>query len=126
MIIARSLKCVLFFNKGTIFVGDYWGHVIRVDIRDNRIERKRIASNGISALCASKDSLVACSYSGSVYCLDPATLEKVDEMQAMTQVRFPNFPPAPLDEARLAAVSETLGHDSSVTFREPRELLRNV
>ena len=81
----QSPKSVLFWDSGTVVVGNYWGYVLRVDLRDENVVRRKIAENGISALSRSGDYLVAVSYDGTVNLVSPADLRVVRTLRAMVQ-----------------------------------------
>jgi hypothetical protein len=81
----RSLKCVCFFDARNIFIGDYWGHLIHVDLLGGRVRRRRVAFNGISALKRADEELLACSYDGSIYRVDARSLEPTGSLEAMCQ-----------------------------------------
>lgn len=81
----RSLKSVCFVDEGTVIVGDYWGSLIRVELPNERVSRHWVAGNGISAVSRSGPWVVATSYDGAVYLVDPHRLEVVRELRAMQQ-----------------------------------------
>jgi WD40 repeat protein len=81
----RSPKSVCFVDQDTVIVGDYWGTLIRVNLRSGRIARADIARNGISSLSRSLEHLVATSYDGCVYLVAPGDLKVVHKIRAMTQ-----------------------------------------
>ncbi len=99
----RSLKCVCFFDADTIFVGDYWGQVIRVSLAEREIRRLSVAGNGLSAIKRAGDHVVACSYDGAVYRLDPQRLAVVDVLRAMQQRLDEPGDESPRDAARCAS-----------------------
>ena len=80
-----SPKSVLFWDRDTVFVGNYWGELLRVDLGSERITRQRIADNGISALSRAGTHLVAVSYDGSVALVVPDNLTVVQSLSAMVQ-----------------------------------------
>ncbi|HZF09323.1 MAG TPA: WD40 repeat domain-containing protein [Thermoanaerobaculia bacterium] len=81
----RSLKSVCFVDEDVILVGDYWGSVIRVELPSETVTRRWIAANGISALGRSGPHVVATSYDGVVYRLDPADLTVLQTLRGMQQ-----------------------------------------
>lgn len=82
----RSPKAVAFVDEATIVVGDYWGHAIRQPLNGEAKLERRVAANGISSLARRDDGLLlASSYDGRVLLLDPATLDVLNELRAMTQ-----------------------------------------
>jgi WD40 repeat protein len=81
----RSSKGILFLDSDTIIVTNYWGELIRIDLRDESSFTKVIAQNGISAVSRSGDHIVAVSYDGSAYLVDPTDLSVINKLQAMVQ-----------------------------------------
>lgn len=81
----RSLKSVCFWDAGTIVIGDYWDTLIKVDLSSGRLERKKVAQNGISALHRSGNFLVAVSYDGTAYLVKPESLQVVNTLRVMRQ-----------------------------------------
>jgi WD40 repeat protein len=85
----RSPKSICFVDQDTVIVGDYWGTLIRADLRCGRMVRAKIARNGISSLSWSLEHLVATSYDGGVYLVAPGDLRVVNKIRAMTQRYVP-------------------------------------
>jgi WD40 repeat protein len=81
----RSPKSVCFVDESNVVVGDYWGALIRVDLATSQISRAQIAQNGISSIASSGDYLVATSYDGAIYLVEPFSLKVVNTIRAMTQ-----------------------------------------
>jgi WD40 repeat protein len=81
----QSPKSVLFWDSDTVVVGNYWGYLLQVDLRNEKVIRRKIAENGISALSRSGDYLVAVSYDGTVNLVSPADLGVVRTLRAMVQ-----------------------------------------
>jgi WD40 repeat protein len=81
----RSPKSICFVDEVTIVIGDYWGALIRVDLRTSQISRAQIAQNGISSIARSGEYLVATSYDGGIYLVEPFSLTVVNTIRAMTQ-----------------------------------------
>ena len=81
----QSPKSVLFWNSDTVVVGNYWGYLLHVDLRSEKVARRKIAENGISALSRSGDYLVAVSYDGTVSLVSPVDLAVVRTLRAMVQ-----------------------------------------
>ncbi len=81
----RSPKSICFVDPSTVIVGDYWGHLIRVDLARGRVERAKIACNGISSLCRSGSLLAASSYDGTIYLARTSDLQIVNSLTAMAQ-----------------------------------------
>lgn len=81
----RSPKSICFVDEDTVIIGDYWGDLIRVDLRTSKVSRAQIAENGISSITRSGKYLAATSYDGGIYLVDPASLNVVNTLRAMTQ-----------------------------------------
>jgi WD40 repeat protein len=81
----RSLKSTCFFDDTRIMVGDYWGHLISIDLEHGKIVSRRIAGNGISSLARCQGYLIASSYDGSIYLVRPDDLEVVGCLRLMSQ-----------------------------------------
>ena len=81
----HSPKSVIFWDRDTVVVGNYWGYLLRVDLRDETVARRKVADNGISALSRSGDYLVAASYDGTVALVNPTDLATVRSLRAMIQ-----------------------------------------
>jgi len=81
----RSLKSVCFVSERVVLVGDYWGSLIRVALDSGEVARVAIARNGISSLTRCSDIVVAASYDGRLYAVDPDKLAVVQQLGAMQQ-----------------------------------------
>jgi hypothetical protein len=81
----RSPKSVCFWDSHTVVVGDYWGTLLRVHLPSRQITRNTIARNGLSSLARTRAGLVATSYDGGVYLVDPGDLSVRNVYRAMTQ-----------------------------------------
>ena len=81
----RSPKSLCFWDADTVIVGDYWGALLKADLRTGKIERRTIAANGISSLARCGEDLVASSYDGGVYLVSVADLAVRNLYRAMTQ-----------------------------------------
>lgn len=81
----RSPKAVCFLDEDTVIVTNYWGALLRFDLSSGDVLTRSIAKNGISALSRSGDYLVAASYDGALYLVDPSNLEPVNTIRSMTQ-----------------------------------------
>jgi WD40 repeat protein len=86
----RSPKAVCFADQDTVIVTNYWGSLLRFDITSGDTLVRHIAKNGISALNRCGGHLVASSYDGALYLIDPATLEPVNTLRSMTQRLMPS------------------------------------
>ena len=63
-----------FVDEHTVIVGNYWGELIKFDLETERVSRRTIARNGISSVCTQGRNIVASSYDGALYLVDPADL----------------------------------------------------
>lgn len=81
----RSLKSVCFVSEQLVLVGDYWGSLIRVALDSGVATSAVVARNGISSLTRCADLVVAASYDGTVYAVQPETLAVVQRLGAMRQ-----------------------------------------
>ncbi|OUS24266.1 hypothetical protein A9Q99_25375 [Gammaproteobacteria bacterium 45_16_T64] len=81
----RSLKSVCFASEDIVFVGDYWGGLIRVDLTTGEVQREKIADNGISSLAGCGELMLATSYDGSVCAIDPKQKGVAHRIEAMKQ-----------------------------------------
>ena len=81
----RSSKGILFLDSKTVIITNYWGELIRVDLPGEEKLTRLIAQNGISAVSRAGDNIIAVSYDGSAYLVDPKDLSVVNKLQAMVQ-----------------------------------------
>jgi hypothetical protein len=81
----RSPKSMCFLDERTVIVGNYWGELIEFDIETERISRRTIARNGISSVCTQGRDVIASSYDGALYLVDPSDLSVVQTLRAMVQ-----------------------------------------
>ncbi|MBD3919064.1 hypothetical protein H8B09_09885 [Paenibacillus sp. PR3] len=81
----RSLKSVCFVDDNTIVVGDYWGHMMCVDLASGAVKRSKIAANGISTVARYGQHVLAASYDGALYVVAPMKLEVVHVYREMQQ-----------------------------------------
>jgi len=81
----RSPKSICFVDEETVVIGDYWGALIRVDLKTSHISRAQIAQNGLSSICRSGEYLVVTSYDGGICLVEPRLLRVVNTIRAMTQ-----------------------------------------
>lgn len=86
----ESPKCVLFWDTETAFVGNYWGCIWRVTLKDERVTAHRVADNGISSLSRSPQGLLAASYDGSLSLLDPTSMAVRSQLHCLQQ-KLPGF-----------------------------------
>jgi toxoflavin biosynthesis protein ToxC len=91
----HSPKSVCFFDADTIIVGTYWGELIRVQPSTGSVRKRQLAANGISSLAKSGESVIAASYSGTVYVVRPGDLVTENTMETMTQRLEPSTLLAP-------------------------------
>jgi WD40 repeat protein len=81
----RSPKSMCFADDHTVIVGNYWGELIKFDIENERVSRHTIAANGISSVCTQGNDIIASSYDGALYLVDPVDLAVVGSLRAMVQ-----------------------------------------
>jgi WD40 repeat protein len=81
----RSPKSMCFSDDHTVIVGNYWGELIKFDLETERVTRRTIAANGISSVCTQGRDVVASSYDGALYLVDPSDLSVVRTLRAMVQ-----------------------------------------
>jgi len=81
----RSPKSLCFWDADTVIVGDYWGALLKADLRTGKISRQTIAANGISSLSRCGEDLVASSYDGGVYLVSVEDLAVRNVYRAMAQ-----------------------------------------
>lgn len=81
----ESPKCVLYWDRKRIFVGNYWGDIWRVDLSTGQVTPFPVASNGISSLSRCGSGLVAASYDGTVSLLDADTMKVIGRQALMNQ-----------------------------------------
>jgi WD40 repeat protein len=81
----RSPKSMTFLDDRTVLVGNYWGELIKFDLQTERLTRRTVACNGISSVCTQGSHIVASSYDGALYLVDPADLSVVQTLRAMVQ-----------------------------------------
>jgi len=86
----ESPKCVLFWDRDTVLIGNYWGDILRVDLRDERISKSRIATNGIASLARCGPNLAAVSYDGSLSLLEPSSMELLSQLHCLQQ-KLPDY-----------------------------------
>ncbi len=81
----RSPKSMCFLDERTVIVGDYWGALIKFDLETENVTRRTVARNGISSVCSQGNDVVASSYDGAIYLVDPAGLGVIRVLRAMVQ-----------------------------------------
>ena len=81
----RSPKSMCFVDETTVIVGNYWGELIKFDLETERVTRRTVAFNGISSVCMQGRDIIASSYDGALYLVDPADLSVVGTLRAMIQ-----------------------------------------
>lgn len=91
----QSPKSLLFWDRDCVIVGNYWGYLLRIDLRDESVTRRRISDNGISALSRCGNALVAAAYDGSLSLVDPESLEVLQQLRAMVQKPWADRPAEP-------------------------------
>ena len=95
----RSPKGVCFLDPQTVIVTNYWGALLRVDLDSGDVLTRQIAENGISAVARSGDQLVAVSYDGVAYRVQPDDLSVVNTLRSMTQRLHPSNLIRPVESA---------------------------
>jgi len=81
----RSPKSMCFLDERTVIVGNYWGELIKFDLETERVTRRTVACNGISSVCTQGRDIIASSYDGALYLVDPANLDVLQTLRAMVQ-----------------------------------------
>lgn len=81
----QSPKAVCFYDSNTVVVTNYWGWLIRIDLVTGKILKRRIAQNGLSSISRAGESLIASSYDGALYRVNPSDLRVSNVLRAMTQ-----------------------------------------
>ena len=81
----KSPKAVCFFDETTVIVTNYWGVLFRYDIKTGEMLQRQIAENGISSAVRCGSFVVATSYDGAVYLVNPHDLSMVNTLRAMRQ-----------------------------------------
>jgi len=88
----RSPKALEFIGSDVVIVTNYWGELLRVDLNDESVLCQRIAENGISGIAIKDEQVVASSYDGGLYLVNPSTLETINRLHSMQQrVNSPAF-----------------------------------
>lgn len=93
----ESPKCVLYWDRNRIFVGNYWGEIWQVDLSTEQVTPFPVASNGISSLSRCESGLVAASYDGTVSLLDTDSMKVIGRRVLMNQ-RVSGFERSPAFE----------------------------
>jgi WD40 repeat protein len=88
----RSPKAVCFVDPRTVVVTNYWGSLLRVDLENESMTQHQIAANGISGITRSGDDLIAVSYDGTAYRVNPENLEVRNRLSGLQQ----RLQPSPL------------------------------
>ena len=81
----RSPKALIFLTEHIVVVTNYWGELIKVDLRDESVTRATIAKNGISAIARHGENLIAASYDGAIYLVNPNDLSVINSLRSMIQ-----------------------------------------
>ncbi|MDP5274846.1 WD40 repeat domain-containing protein [Chengkuizengella axinellae] len=81
----RSLKSVCFVGEAMAVVGDYWGNLYTVNLTNGKVISKKIANNGISSVASNENVVLAASYDGCIYCVDPTVLHLLQVKKEMLQ-----------------------------------------
>lgn len=81
----RSPKALCFYSDNEVIVTNYWGELLRVTLDNEKVMRKTIAANGISGIARINGHIAVTSYDGSIYLVDPVSLDIKNTFTAMTQ-----------------------------------------
>ena len=81
----RSPKGVCFWNRDTVIVTNYWGALLRLDLKTGDVLVRTIAENGISAVSRCGSDLIAVSYDGVAYLVPPEDLQVRNTLRGMRQ-----------------------------------------
>ncbi len=81
----RSPKSVCFWDEDTVCVGNYWGRLSIFTLGSRRARHLQLAANGLSSLQRSGPHLVATSYDGAVYLVDPRGPRLVNVLRVLQQ-----------------------------------------
>lgn len=81
----RSPKALEFLENDIVIVTNYWGELLRVDLKSHSVMRKTIAENGLSSLRIRGEHIVTSSYDGNIYLVDGHSLEVINTLHGMTQ-----------------------------------------
>lgn len=81
----RSPKALEFLNDDVVIVTNYWGELLRVDLRTEEVVCRRIAQNGISGIAIRDGEITVSSYDGAIYLVDGETLDTLNSLRSMQQ-----------------------------------------
>jgi WD40 repeat protein len=81
----RSPKALCFYSENEVIVTNYWGELLRVTLNDGKVLRRTIAQNGISGITRLENQIAVTSYDGSIYRVDPVSLEVINTYSEMQQ-----------------------------------------
>ncbi len=82
----RSPKAVCFYDEHTVIVSNYWGALLRFDLRNpGKVLVRDVARNGISSVARAGLLIMVSSYDGAIYLVNPETLETLNSLRSMTQ-----------------------------------------
>ena len=81
----RSPKAVCFFDPDTVIVTNYWGALLRFDLRTDNVLVQPIAKNGISSIARCGDCVAVTSYDGAAYLVRAEDLAVQNTLRGMTQ-----------------------------------------
>lgn len=88
----RSPKALHFIGDDIVIVTNYWGELLRIDLREESVLCKKIAENGISGIAIRGNEILASSYDGGIYLVDAKSLETLNCLRSMTQrINSPAF-----------------------------------
>ena len=81
----RSPKALEFLDDNVVIVTNYWGELLRVDLRTEQVLCERIAQNGISGIAIRDGEITVSSYDGAIYLVDGETLRTLNSLRSMQQ-----------------------------------------
>ncbi len=81
----RSPKSVCFWDADTVCVGNYWGRLSTFTLDTRRARHLDLAGNGLSSLQRSGEHLVAVSYDGAAYLVEPREPRLLNVLRVLRQ-----------------------------------------
>jgi WD40 repeat protein len=88
----RSPKSILFIDNDTVIICNYWGELLKIDLKEEKVPRLQVAQNGISGVAVRGNEALMSSYDGAVYLVDLQSMQIINQLRSMTQrVNSPAF-----------------------------------
>ncbi len=88
----RSPKALAFWGNDIVFVTNYWGDLLRIDLRDQSVKQEKIAENGLSGIAVRGTEIIVSSYDGAIYLVGAEDLRVRNCLRSMTQrINSPAF-----------------------------------